>query len=78
MKIFTQFAVRSANKIGAQFGIRNEFSIDKRKTISFLNVEHNYVPTAMYAVDSNNQFQQFSHMGHELAHPLGLAFQSGL
>ena len=74
MKIFTQFAVRSANKIGAQFGIRNEFSIDKRKTISFLNVEHNYVPTAMYAVDSNNQFQLFSHMGHELAHPLGSGF----
>ena len=74
IKFFTQFAVRSASKIGAQFGIRNEFSIDKRKTISFLNLEYNYVPTAMYAVDSNNQFQQVSHMGHELAHPLGSGF----
>ena len=50
------------------------FSIDKRKTIRLLNVEYNYVPTAMYAVDSINQFQQFSHMGHELAHPLGSGF----
>ena len=28
----------------------------------------------MYAVDSNNQFQRVSHMGHELAHPLGSGF----
>ena len=74
IKFFTQFAVRSASKISAQFGIRNEFSIDKRKTISFLNLEYNYVPTAMYAVDSNNQFQRVSHMRHELAHPLGSGF----
>ena len=74
IKLFTQFAFRSANKIGSQFGIRNEFSIDNRKTISFLNIEYNYVPTAMYAVDSNNQFQQVSHLGHELAHPLGSGF----
>lgn len=74
IKIYNQFVVRSENKIGSQFGIRSEFSIDKRKSNSFLNLEFNYVPTALYSVDSNNKFQQFSHMGHELAHPLGSGF----
>ena len=74
IKLYTQFAFRSQSKVGAQFGIRNEFSVDQRKTISFLNLEFNYVPTSMYSVDSNNQFQQISHMGHELAHPLGSGF----
>ena len=71
--IYNQYSISSIDKIGFQIGIKNfnPFSLKN----SFINIEFNTLPTGLYSVDSSNLFQKYSHLGHELAHPLGSGFQ---
>jgi len=70
--IYNQYSVRSSNKIGLQLGLKwmKPFGLKK----SFVNVEYNTVPTALYSMDSVNTYQRYGHLNHELAHPLGSGF----
>ena len=54
------------------------FKTESFNAASFINLEFNYSPTALYSVDSINKYQQFSHLSHELAHPLGSGFNEWL
>lgn len=78
IKLYNQFVIRDEQRIGAQIGMRWNFSVDRKQSNSFINLEFNYSPTALYSVDSINKYQQFSHLSHELAHPLGSGFNEWL
>ena len=42
---------------------------------SFLNIEWNTSPSSLYSMSQGQINQSYSHLGHELAHPLGSGFQ---
>ena len=68
-KIYNQFSSKHLNKIGMQFGLKNEKPFNLNR--SFVNFEYNSIPSAFYSIDSSNILQRYSHLAHELAHPLG-------
>lgn len=77
LKIYNQVAVKEkflAN--GFQLGLRwiNPFKLEN----SFLNMEWNTSPTSLYSMQEGQENQSYSHLGHELAHPMGAGFQEYL
>ena len=77
LKIYNQIAIKYPSKsYGFQLGIiwDNPFKIEN----SFLNFEWNNSPTSLYSMQEGQQFQSYSHLGHELAHPMGAGFQEFL
>ena len=52
----------------------NPFKLDN----SFLNIEWNNSPAGLYSMKQGHQNQSYSHLGHELAHPMGSGFQEYL
>ncbi len=74
--VFNQYSMNSDKKIGVQIGLKhiNLFGFKQ----SFLNIEFNTLPTGFYSTDSSSLFQKYSHLGHELAHPLGSGFKEFL
>ena len=67
--IYNQLAIRSSSLMGFQIGVKllSPFNLKR----SFFNWEFNIMPNGLYSVDSIDILQQYSHMRHELAHPLG-------
>ena len=77
LKIYNQIALKSFNvSNGFQLGLmwNNPFKLDN----SFLNIEWNNSPAGLYAMKEGQQNQSYSHLGHELAHPMGSGFQEYL
>ena len=77
LKIYNQIALRSFKfSNGFQLGLnwRNPFKLEN----SFLNVEWNNIPAGLYSMKQGHQNQSYSHLGHELAHPMGSGFQEYL
>ncbi len=77
LKIYNQIALKSFKvSNGFQMGVNwiNPFKLDK----SFLNIEWNNSPAGLYSMKQGNQNQSYSHLGHELAHPMGAGFQEYL
>jgi hypothetical protein len=74
LKIYNQIALKSFNfSSGVQLGIKwlNPLKISN----SFLNFEWNFSPSGLYSMSQGQVNQSYSHLGHELAHPLGSGFQ---
>ena len=74
LKIYNQIALKSFNfSNGFQLGIKwfNPLKISN----SFLNIELNMAPSSLYSMSQGQVNQSYSHLGHELAHPLGSGFQ---
>ena len=74
LKIYNQIALKSFNfSNGFQLGIKwfNPLKISN----SFLNIEWNMAPSGLYSMSQGQVNQSYSHLGHELAHPLGSGFQ---
>ena len=74
LKIYNQIAFKSINfSKGFQLGIKwfNPLEISN----SFLNIEWNISPSGLYSMRQGQVNQSYSHLGHELAHPLGSGFQ---
>ena len=69
---YNQLAIQSENRIGVQLGLKwlSFLKLDN----SFLCVEFNRIARDLYAIDSVNSIQRYSHLSHELAHPLGAGF----
>jgi hypothetical protein len=75
--IYNQIPVNLTNALyGFQLGLKwcNPFKLDN----SFLNFEWNSSPPGMYSMKRLQRYQTYSHLGHELAHPLGSGFQEFL
>ena len=74
LKIYNQIALKSFNfSSGFQLGIK---WLNPLKTSnSFLNFEWNMSPSGFYSMRQSQLSQSYSHLGHELAHPLGSGFQ---
>ena len=74
LKIYNQIALKSFNfSSGFQLGIK---LLNPLKTSnSFLNFEWNMSPSGFYSMRQSQLSQSYSHLGHELAHPLGSGFQ---
>jgi hypothetical protein len=75
--IYNQIPVNITNVLyGFQLGLKwcNPFKLDN----SFLNFEWNSSPSGMYSMKRLQHYQTYSHLGHELAHPLGSGFQEFL
>ena len=77
LKIYNQLAVKEkflAN--GFQLGLKwiNPFKLEN----SFLNMEWNISPTSLYSMLEGQENQSYSHLGHELAHPMGAGFREYL
>ena len=73
-KIYNQIAFKAANSSnGFQLGLKwiNPLNISK----SFINIEWNSCPLSLYSMNESQINQSYSHLGHELAHPLGSGFQ---
>ena len=73
-KIYNQIASKSFNfPYGFQLGLKwiNPLNITK----SFINIEWNSCPLNLYSMNELQLNQSYSHLGHELAHPLGSGFQ---
>ena len=72
-QLYNQFSFNGFNMPGMQAGINfmDPFNLNR----SFLNLEFNAIPNTFYSVSSSNIFQRYSHLGHELAHPLGSGFK---
>ena len=72
LMFYNQLAIQSENRIGVQLGLKwlNFLTLDN----SFLCVEFNRIARDLYAIDSVNSIQRYSHLSHELAHPLGAGF----
>jgi len=74
LKIYNQIAFKSFNfSNGFQLGLKwiNPLNISK----SFINIEWNMSPSGLYSMRQGQGNQSYSHLGHELAHPLGSGFQ---
>ena len=39
-------------------------------------MEWNISPTSLYSMLEGQENQSYSHLGHELAHPMGLGFEN--
>ena len=77
LKIYNQIALKSFNfSNGFQIGLNwtNPFKLDN----SFLNIEWNNSPAGFYSMKQGYQNQSYSHLGHELAHPMGAGFHEYL
>ena len=77
LKIYNQIALKSFNfSNGFQIGLNwtNPFKLDN----SFLNIEWNNIPSGFYSMKQGCQNQSYSHLGHELAHPMGAGFHEYL
>ena len=77
LKIYNQIALKSFKfSNGFQLGLNwgNPFKLEN----SFLNVEWNNIPAGLYSMKQGHQNQSYSHLGHELAHPMGSGFQEYL
>ncbi len=76
LMIYNQLALQSENRIGVQLGIKwmNFLKLNN----SFLCFEFNRIARDLYAIDSANHIQNYSHLSHELAHPLGAGFSEFL
>ena len=77
LKIYNQIALKSFKvSNGFQLGLNwiNPFKLDN----SFLNIEWNNSPAGLYSMKQGHQNQSYSHLGHELAHPMGAGFQEYL
>ena len=74
LKIYNQIALKSFNfSSGFQLGIK---WLNPLKTSnSFFNLEWNVCPSGLYSMRQDQVNQSYSHLGHELAHPLGSGFQ---
>jgi hypothetical protein len=73
-KIYNQIALKSFNfPYGFQLGLKwiKPLNISK----SFINIEWNSCPLNLYSMNELQLNQSYSHLGHELAHPLGSGFQ---
>ena len=77
LKIYNQIVLKS-NKFtsGFQLGLKwcNLFKHEN----SFLNIEWNNTPSGLYSMQEGQLYQSYSHLGHELAHPMGAGFQEFL
>ena len=73
VSFYNQLSLSHTNKLGFQLGIKAESLFGNNR--SFMNLEYNSLPSAFYSLDTSNLFQIYSHLSHELAHPLGSGFQ---
>ena len=73
VSFYNQLSLSHTNKLGFQLGIKAESLFGTNR--SFMNLEYNSLPSAFYSLDISNLFQSYSHLSHELAHPLGSGFQ---
>ena len=74
IKIYNQIAFKSLSfSNGFQLGIKWISPLKLSK--SFLNIEWNTSPSSLYSMSQGQINQSYSHLGHELAHPLGSGFQ---
>lgn len=73
---YNQLAIQSENRIGVQLGLKwlNFFKLEN----SFLCFEFNRIARDLYSIKSVNSIQSYSHLSHELAHPLGAGFNEFL
>ena len=73
-KIYNQIAFKSGNfSNGFQLGLKWINPLNTSK--SFINIEWNSCPLSLYSMNESQINQSYSHLGHELAHPLGSGFQ---
>ena len=73
-KIYNQIAFKAANSSnGFQLGLKWINPLNASK--SFINIEWNSCPLSLYSMNESQINQSYSHLGHELAHPLGSGFQ---
>tara|TARA_Y100000589_G_scaffold331745_1_gene386732 strand:+ start:22113 stop:23429 length:1317 start_codon:yes stop_codon:yes gene_type:complete len=76
LMFYNQLALQSENRIGAQIGVKWTNFLNMKN--SFICLEYNRVASDLYAMDSSNYIQNYSHLSHELAHPLGSGFNEVL
>ena len=67
--IYSQGMMQSSQKWGAQLGIK--FLEPFQMKNAYFLVEFNHLEPYSYTIDSTRVLQSYSHIRHELAHPLG-------